>query len=82
MEDSLRAVAKTYLLQPIEYYRFNKTLWVYDVTTNEWTEAGSFQQMARAGAAMVGDGGKFYLINGELKPGIRTPEISKITILK
>ena len=39
---------------------------------------GEYEQGARAGAALVADGVYAYIINGELKPGIRTNEINRI----
>ena len=45
-----------------------------------WEEAVRSQDVARAGAALTGQGQTFFNINGELKPGIRTPEIAKIMI--
>ena len=80
--DSLKAKGREYMLQPAAYYRFNSHVWLYDILNKTWTEGGSFPEMARAGAALAGNGKVFYLINGELKPGIRTPGITKITIQK
>ena len=49
-------------------------------TSDKWEEAVRSQDVARAGAALTGQGQTFFNINGELKPGIRTPEIAKIMI--
>lgn len=77
---SLKDAGRIYMLQPAEYYRFNNSVYLYDVDDGKWTELGAFPHMARAGATLAGLGDTCYLINGELKPGIRTPEITKITI--
>ena len=76
---ALRAPAKDYLLHPAEWYRFNRKVLVYDVRSDEWQEITETSSTARAGAALVGIGNRFFSINGELKPGIRTPEIIKIS---
>ena len=71
---------KEYLTRPVEWYQFNRKLLKYDIRKNEWTCLGDYEQGARAGAAMVSDGLSYYIINGELKPGIRTKDINRITI--
>ncbi len=71
---------KPYLTRPVEWYKFNRNLMLYRPATDEWTVLADAEQGARAGAALVGDGDTYYIINGELKPGIRTNEISKIKI--
>ena len=69
---------KEYLTRPVEWYQFNRKLLKYDVNKDAWTCLGDFEQGARAGAAMVSDGSSYYIINGELKPGIRTKDINRI----
>lgn len=78
--DSLKGVIKEYMTRPPEFYQFNDKILVYYTKRNVWVEAGQSPAVARAGAAVVGTGSTFYSIYGELKPGIRTPEINKITI--
>lgn len=69
---------KEYLSHPAEWYQFNGNLQLYHPRTDEWTTLGKYEQGARAGAVMVSQDGFHYLINGELKPGIRTNEINRI----
>ena len=71
---------KEYLSRPVEWYQFNRKLLKYDVKEDKWTCLGDYEQGARAGAAMVSDGESYYIINGELKPGIRTKDINRIKI--
>lgn len=78
--DSLRALIKEYMLLPPKSYQFNDKILVYDTKRNLWIEVGQSSAVARAGAGIVGNGSVFYCINGELKPGIRISEISKVTI--
>lgn len=73
---------KEYLSHPVEWYRFNRNLMVYHPQTDSWTTLGAYEQGARAGAALVSLGGAHYIINGELKPGIRTNEINRIKMNK
>lgn len=69
---------KEYLSHPVEWYRFNRNLLLYHPQTDKWTTLGEYEQGARAGAVMVSQDGFHYMINGELKPGIRTHEINRI----
>lgn len=69
---------REYLSHPAEWYRFNRNLMLYHPQTDEWTTLGGYEQGARAGAAFVSWKGYHYIINGELKPGIRTNEINRI----
>lgn len=76
----LKAIGKEYMLWSADKYRFNDRILLYNTRRNTWQEVLCHQGVARAGAALVGRGNTFFSINGELKPGIRTPEINKITI--
>lgn len=69
-----------YMAHPAGWYRFNNRLLVYNVRSRRWTEIARTSNVARAGAALVSDGNDFFYINGELKPGIRTPDITKISL--
>lgn len=77
---ALQKTEKDYLLHPADWYKFNRKILFYGVDRNIWQEAMETSCTARAGAALVGDGRTFFSINGELKPGIRTPNILKIII--
>lgn len=71
----LREAGRAYLRQPAEAYRFNELALRYSSASDRWTILGRHPQAARAGATMAGCGNAFFYIGGELKPGIRTPEI-------
>lgn len=78
MVDSLKLAAKEYMSMPPKAYQFNDRILLYDTSKDKWTEAISLEGTARAGAALAGENGVFFHIGGELKPGIRTPDIVKI----
>ena len=71
---------ENYLTQPVDWYRFNKNLMVYDIRHNCWATWGEYSCLARAGAVAVGNGRELFIIGGELKPGIRTTEIDRLII--
>lgn len=82
LANSLQEEGKQYLLQPVEWYRFNTTLLQYNTFTGEFHSLGDFEPLARAGAGAVIDGNRLFIANGELKPGIRTPEVNLLIIDK
>lgn len=68
---------KNYLLHPVAWYRFNTSLLLYNTYTGAWKNLGDYEQTARAGAAALLHGDRLVLVNGELMPGIRTPQVNQ-----
>ena len=71
-----------YMTQPIDYYNFNKECYVFDTDKKQWLVLAKKADFARAGATLVGNTEEFYLIQGELKPGVRSPKTYKLQIKK
>lgn len=65
-----------YMYHPVEWYKFNTILLQYNTFTKEWKDLGTYEQLARAGAGAVLRGDSLIIVNGELKPGIRTPQVN------
>ena len=65
---------REYLTQPVDSYRFQRVMHIFDPAAGEWQSAGEAACTARAGASLVAFGDAVWLLGGELKPGIRTPE--------
>lgn len=61
-----------YMSHEPEWYRFNGQLLIYHAITDSWVTEGNFQELALAGAAVVPYNGKWLVVNGECKPGIRS----------
>lgn len=76
--DSLQAEAKAYMHHPVAWYRFNTSLLRYDTFTRTWENLGDYEPLARAGAGAVCEGDTLIIVNGELKPGIRTPAVNRV----
>jgi cyclically-permuted mutarotase family protein len=66
---------KDYLSQPVADYKFQHSVWYYMPDYNYWFYSISDDRLARAGAMAVTTNAGTYLIGGEIKPGIRTPQI-------
>ena len=69
-----------YMTQPIEYYRFNKECYLFDTHTQQWSVLDTQTDFARAGATLVGSPDEFYLVQGELKPGVRSNKTFKVVV--
>lgn len=80
--DSLLQTNRAYLSHPAQWYRFNTELYRFDTEHNTWTSLGESPQSARAGAQAVWQGNKLFVICGEIKPGIRTSEVNRLTFNK
>jgi len=80
LADSLRGEKASYMTHPVEWYRFNSDLYAYNLSTKEWVLLGSDAAIARAGAGAVTDGKVLFVVDGELKPGVRTDEVNQICL--
>ena len=70
---ALQNQAPDYLQHPVEWYRFNPNILVFDPVTEQWSVAESTSEAARAGASIVaGTDSDIYILGGEIKPRIRT----------
>ncbi|MFI3294515.1 MAG: cyclically-permuted mutarotase family protein [Rikenellaceae bacterium] len=78
--NKLKEIQRQYMLEDPLYYKFNSQVMLYNVNTNEWKELLNEPRSARAGAALVLKENELYILNGELKPGIRTPQNTKIKL--
>lgn len=58
------------------WYRFGRNILVYDTAADRWQVVATTPETARAGAVLVGDGRTFVNICGELKPGVRSPQLT------
>ena len=81
-ESALQNPQPDYLTHEADWYQFRDSLLVYNTITGAWSSQFADKRLARAGAAVVkgSEANTFYIINGELKPGIRSAEASKLTI--
>lgn len=70
----------SYMNHPKEWYKFNRKILIFNPQSQQWEIKGEIEAGARAGACLVNDGTWNYIINGELKPGIRTPMITRLKL--
>ncbi len=71
---------KDYLEQAVKWHAFNQKAYSYaleDNTLDSFHQKGKAKEsFARADACLIKHGDRFLIIGGELKPGIRTKQIS------
>ena len=77
---ALRQPEPDYLSHPAEWYKFNRELLAYHVFNHEWQTICVTSMLARAGAVAVPYKNAIFYINGEVKPGVRTPTIVRISL--
>lgn len=66
---------KNYFIQAPEFYKFNQDVLAYHTITDTWTVIGEYPFPAPAGAPVVKWKDGFVVINGEIKPGVRSPKV-------
>ena len=75
---AINKLPEGYLLHEPEWYRFNNRVLCYRDGT--WTQLLQHPSVARAGCVLAYWDGWVYVVGGELKPGIRTPEIVRFRV--
>jgi N-acetylneuraminic acid mutarotase len=54
---------------------FDKSLWLYDTNSDAWTTIGELPFPAHVTTTDVMWGDEIIISNGEIKPGVRTPDV-------
>lgn len=65
-----------------EWYKFQQDMLVYNTYTDSWNVVAGAPGLARAGATWTKVGHFWFLAGGELKPGIRTADVSCVEIVQ
>lgn len=79
--EQAEALRRSFLSMPPEQYRWNGAVLCYDPVANTWENLGEGPFLPVCDAAMVARGhDEFMLVNGEIKPGLRTPEAKLLTV--
>ncbi|ACO48057.1 N-acetylneuraminate epimerase [Deinococcus deserti] len=74
-KDRRDTVTLAYFNQRPQDYRFSRDLQAYSPATNTWESLGVVPFAGRTGAALHLEGNILTVMNGELKPGLRTPAV-------
>ncbi|WP_294225479.1 N-acetylneuraminate epimerase [uncultured Shimia sp.] len=71
-------IVDDYMGMPPEDYLWNTQVLLYTVSTNSWSDLGENPYLPNTGSAVVENDKGILLINGEIKPGLRTPKIKQV----
>jgi len=74
-ETAKNKIIQQYFNKPAQDYHFNKTAFIYDAKENKWCSAGQQSFPGTAGSSLIKQANQVILINGEIKPGLRTDTI-------
>lgn len=79
--EGFRALVASYMGMEPKAYRWNDKLLVYDPAANRWGSLGDNPYLPNCDPALVAEGdGRFLVMSGEIKPGLRTPEVKRVEI--
>jgi len=65
----------TYYTQKSDSYQFNDKVMVFNTITNAWSNGCDYPFNAPTGAPLVKSGKGWFVINGEVKPGVRSAKV-------
>lgn len=75
------AVVAAFMGRAPQDYHWNDRVLVYDTAANTWADLGADPALPNTGSAVVeATPGTFLIINGEIKPGLRTDTVKSATI--
>jgi len=74
------AVAAAYFDQRPQDYLFTAQVLSYDTTTHQWRNLGVDPGLPTIGTAVAVRGSQVTLVNGEIKPGLRSPGIKTVSV--
>lgn len=79
--DKWNKIVSDYMGMEPAAYRWNDEVLTYNPGTNKWGNLGVNPYLPNTGSAVVETADdSFILINGEIKPGLRTPDIKSLTV--
>ena len=64
-----------YLRKPVDWYRFNGEVLVYNRARGDWSVCPGGAGLSRAGGVLLHDDACLMMVCGEVKPGIRSSKI-------
>nr|WP_295085871.1 N-acetylneuraminate epimerase [uncultured Roseateles sp.] len=74
------AVANAYFDQRPQDYLFTAQVLSYEPSSNKWRYVGMDPARPTVGAGLAVKGSQITLVNGEIKPGLRSPEVKQVTV--
>lgn len=69
-----QATLTKFMSGPTQDYGWNQTIWLFDCANETWSEVGLNPYLANCGAGIIQQNNTVTLIEGEIKPGLRSLE--------
>lgn len=80
-KEGAASFTRSFLDMKPEAYRWNAEVLCYDPVANEWSSLGTSPYLPNCDAALVETAAdQFILASGEIKPGLRTPEVKTVNV--
>ena len=79
--EGFKALVEAYMGREPEAYAWNDAVLAYDPAANSWSTLGENPYLPNCDPAVVGQGDDaFLVIGGEIKPGLRTPQVKTVAV--
>ncbi|KQY15082.1 N-acetylneuraminic acid mutarotase [Rhizobium sp. Root73] len=79
--EGFKKLVDSYMGMHPKDYRWNDEVLVYDTAGNSWGTLGNNPFLPNCDPAVVVEGdGRFMVVSGEIKPGLRTPEVKLLQV--
>ncbi|MGR5294268.1 YjhT family mutarotase [Vibrio mediterranei] len=75
-----RFILDSFMSQPIEAYGWNPHIWTFDTRTLRWSKLADNPYLPNCGAGLIVKDQQILLIEGEIKPGLRSLETKRFQI--
>ncbi len=76
-----RAILDGFMSQPVEAYGWNQDLWLFDTQRSVWSKLAANPYPANCGAGLIRHDQKILLVEGEVKPGLRSLDTKAFQIM-
>lgn len=73
-------VLQAFMSRPTDAYQWNCRVFEFDIRTHEVRAIAQLPQTARCGAGLIRDRSQISLIGGEIKPGLRSNTIVRLSL--
>ncbi|MBA5764628.1 YjhT family mutarotase [Vibrio sp. 404] len=70
--DKKQACLVEFMSKPIEDYQWNDKIFRFELSSKQWQEVGENPFQANCGAGVLHSNGSLVLVEGEVKPGLRS----------
>ncbi|EEX94617.1 hypothetical protein VIOR3934_20616 [Vibrio orientalis CIP 102891 = ATCC 33934] len=76
-QEKHRAMLTEFMSRPIKAYGWNQNIWQFETTLQKWSIVADNIFPANCGAGIVRQGNSITLVEGEVKPGLRSLETKR-----